>query len=124
VGDQFERLPRQAEESNETENDYMIDLIPTINLILTLLVGVGVFNLRRRINKHMATQEAQLQDALSLLGVVASGVTEIISRLEALPTDNPAIQDEIDGVKASAQSMADQINAVLNPPAPEPTPEG
>jgi CHASE3 domain sensor protein len=66
-------------------------------------------------------QEDQLKEVQTLLtDVVAPGVTEIINRLNALPTDNPAIQDEIDGIKAAGQSMADQINATLNPVTPTP----
>ena len=70
----------------------------------------------------MATQEEQMQEVLGLLtNTVAPGVTEIIKRLNALsvPTDNPALQDEIDGVKEAARTMAAEIDTVLNPPVPD-----
>lgn len=62
------------------------------------------------------SQEQELQDAKAVLDTVSTGVTEIISRLNNLPTDNPAIQDEIDGIKAVGAEMAAKISAVLNPP--------
>lgn len=63
------------------------------------------------------SQETQLQDIQSLLtNTVAPGLAEILTRLNNVPTDNPAIQDEIDGIKAAAQGLADSINLALNPP--------
>ena len=94
-------------------------VLSTINLILTIIAIVGILIVIRR----LMAQEDQLKEVQSLLvDVVAPGVTEIIRRLDSLPTDNPAIQDEIDGIKGAARAMADQINAKLNPPAP-PEPE-
>lgn len=67
-------------------------------------------------------QETQLQSVMTLLNdVVAPGVTEILRRLHNIPPpgDNPALQDEIEGIQGVAQHMADSINAELSPPAPE-----
>lgn len=93
-------------------------------IIVLVLVGIGLQGIQlwqlRKVRQTMATQEEQLQDAQALLNTVAVGVTEIISRLNTVPpSENPAIQDEIDGIKGVAQGMADQINAVLNPPPTE-----
>lgn len=100
-------------------------IINTILMVIILGQRDSKLSILREIKKAMATHEQQLQDALTILrDVVSPGVTEILNRLDAVPTDNPAVQDEIDGVKAVAQEMADRINAKLNPPAPEPTPEG
>ena len=94
-------------------------------LIAMTLIGVVVVIAQQSLNhrevmKHMANQEQELQAALAVLDTVSTGVTEIISRLNNVPTENPAINDEITSVKAVAQRMADAINAVLNPPAPTP----
>lgn len=72
----------------------------------------------RRIEERQMAQETELQEIQAVLNTVSIGVTEIISRLNNLPTDNPAIQDEIDGIRAVGQRMADEIAAVLNPPTP------
>lgn len=89
-------------------------------LLLIVIAGLVIIYLKlRKVARSMATQEEQLQETQALLrDTVAPGVTEIIRRLNSIPTDNPAIQDEIDGVKSAAQQMADEINAVLNPPPP------
>lgn len=77
--------------------------------------------LSQDIKEFRMAQELELQQIQTLLNdVVAPGVTEIITRLNNIPVDNPAIQDEIDGIRSAAQGIADQINVVLNPPPPTP----
>jgi hypothetical protein len=95
-------------------------LLTIINLLLLAFLGWRGLKLLKEIRNQMSTQETQLQESLGILrDVVAPGVTEILTRLDAVPTDNPAVQDEIDGVRAVAQEMADKINAKLNPPVPD-----
>lgn len=105
----------------------MLVYLTVINtfLLVVIICQRGIkLSILRSIERRMATQEEQLQEALGLIrNTIAPGVTEIIRRLGevTVPTDNPALQDEIDGVKEAAGNMASQINAVLNPD-PEPTP--
>lgn len=81
-------------------------------------VLTAINDLKERMEKGFMSQETELQEAKAVLDTVSTGVTEIISRLNNLPTDNPAVQDEIDGIKAVGAKMAEDINAVLNSPPP------
>lgn len=88
--------------------------------VMTLVVAPILEQLQlnhREVIAKLMSQEQDLQDALAVLTVVSDGITEIISRLNALPADNPNTADEVAAVKAKAAEMADKINAVLNPPS-------
>lgn len=60
------------------------------------------------------SQEQELQDIQVVLAAVSDGVTQIIARLNTLPTDNPDINDEIANIKRIATEMNDKINAVVS----------
>lgn len=101
----------------------MIYVVITAIVLAAILPLLAILKTIKEIRQSMATQEVQLQEALALLETVATGVTEILKRLNELPTDNPVIQDEIDGIRAVARNMRNQIDAQLNPPVPAPLPE-
>lgn len=99
-----------------------MNIVSILLPLLAALVALITWTLLdiKELKQLMSTQESQLQEVQTILNTVATGVTEIITRLNALPTaDNPAIQDEIDGIRNLARSMGTEIDAVLNPPAPE-----
>lgn len=72
----------------------------------------------------MSTQETELQGILAALTANGEGLVTIIGLLTTLRDNNPQIADEIEAIRLEAQKQADAINDALNPPAPEPTPEG
>lgn len=96
------------------------DTISILLLIVVLAWLTWIVLSVKELKQHMSTQEGQLQEVQTILNTVAAGVTEIIMRLNALPTtDNPAIQDEIDGIRDLARNMSTQIDAALNSPVPD-----
>ena len=91
-----------------------------------VMYGIGISVGKRRhvdhqlneIRRMLMAQEQTLQQVLALVTTNGEGLTTIITMLTELRDNNPALQDEIDGILAEAQTQADKIQAVLNPPTP------
>ena len=77
---------------------YITALAHLLSVLIILLVILWYGRNFKQIKETQMSQETELQEAKAVLDVVSAGVTEIISRLNNIPnpTDNPAIQDEID----------------------------
>lgn len=100
--------------------------LPDLTLIssrLELIHGL-VFNIDRKVDEFMATQEERLQAIQSGLAGVAEGVNTLQQQIADLKASNPALDDEISAIEATVKGIADDINGVVTEPPVEPPVEG
>lgn len=95
---------------------------PDLTLIAARLETVHglVFDLNRKVDEFMATQEERLRGVKTKLDAIQSGVDKIQQQLADLKANNPELDDEISAIEATAAAIDTDVNPVT--PEPEPTP--
>lgn len=77
-------------------------------------------NLTRKVDDFMATQEERLRGVKTKLDAIQSGIDKIQQQLADLKTNNPALEDEIAAIEATAAAIDTDVNPVVEPPPPPP----
>lgn len=89
---------------------------------LELIHGL-TFDLNRKVEEFMSTQESRLQGIQTALTSIAEGINTLQEQVATLKVNNPDMEDEIAGIESTVKAIADDINGV-SPGAVTPAPEG
>lgn len=77
------------------------------------LIHDSTFQLNRKVDEFMSTQENRLQGIQSALTSIADGINTLQQQVADLKANNPALEDEISGIEGTVKSIADDINGVV-----------
>lgn len=72
-----------------------------------------VFELNRKVDTFMATQEERLRGVKTKLDAIQAGVDRIQEQLATLKTNNPELEDEIAAIEATAAAIDTDVNPTV-----------
>lgn len=80
-----------------------------------------IFELTRKVDEFMATQEERLRAIKAKLDAIQTGVDKIQQQLADLKANNPELDDEISAIEETAAAIDTDVNpAAVPPPVEEP----
>lgn len=105
---------------------------PDLSLMAARLETIHglVFELDRKVNEFMSTQEERLRNVQSALSGIADGINTLQQQVADLKANNPDLDDEISAIEGTVKTIADDINGVVpgggtgGGTEPTPNPEG